>query len=280
MKLVVYTIAVLLLCFSCGKKKINTSKKSQEVSTTKKIIPAFQSLIDSAEVIGAIVIYDLQKDAYFSNDFEWANTGKLPASTFKIPNSIIGLETGIIESDSTVFKWDGERKWQQRWEQDLVLRDAFQFSCVPCYQELAREIGVKKMNAYVQKYHYGNLQIDSTNIDNFWLEGTSKISQMQQLNFLKRFYKEALPISKRTTRIVKNIMRITATDQYKLSGKSGLSNDNGDYNGWFVGFVEMEDNTYLFATNLEPQKEFDMDSFITKRLNLTLDAFKVLAILN
>ena len=73
------------------------------------------------------------------------NTGHLPASTFKIPNSIIALETGLIEDDSTLIKWDGDERRLPAWEQDLVFRDAFHYSCVPCYQEIARKIGEKRM---------------------------------------------------------------------------------------------------------------------------------------
>ena len=265
------SIAVFLILFISCKENKGITTINKEQSANKNIIkPEFQSIIDSSDVIGSILIYDLNQDVYYSNDFEWSNKGNLPASTFKIANSIIGLETGVIENDSVIFKWDGEKKWLKNWEQDLILRDAFQFSCVHCYQEVARKIGSKRMNDYVSKLNYGNLEIDATNIDKFWLEGASRISQMQQIDFLKRLYNFELPISKRTESIMRNIMLIEETDQYKLSGKSGLSNNNGEYNGWFVGFVEFKNNTYLFATNLEPKKEFNFDSFIKKRLDLTL----------
>jgi len=55
----------------------------------------------------------------------------MPASTFKIVNSIIALETGVVENDSTMFKWNGEKRRLPIWEQDLTFRDAFHFSCVP-----------------------------------------------------------------------------------------------------------------------------------------------------
>ena len=265
------SIAVFLILFISCKENKGITTINKEQSANKNIIkPEFQSIIDSSDVKGSILIYDLNQDVYYSNDFEWSNKGNLPASTFKIANSIIGLETGVIENDSVIFKWDGEKKWLKNWEQDLILRDAFQFSCVHCYQEVARKIGSKRMNDYVSKLNYGNLEIDATNIDKFWLEGASRISQMQQIDFLKRLYNFELPISKRTESIMRNIMLIEETDQYKLSGKSGLSNNNGEYNGWFVGFVEFKNNTYLFATNLEPKKEFNFDSFIKKRLDLTL----------
>jgi beta-lactamase class D len=269
----------LILCLSCKEKNVTTSKDKSE-SVNKKILKSeFQSIIDSSDVKGSILIYDLNKDIYYSNDFEWSNKGNLPASTFKIANSIIGLETGVIENDSAIFRWDGKKKWLKNWEQDLILKDAFQFSCVPCYQEVAIKIGVKRMNDFVQKLDYGNLRIDSVNIDKFWLEGESRISQMEQIDFLRRLYNFELPISERTKNIMKKIMLIEKTEQYKLSGKSGLSNDNEKYNGWFVGYIELKNSTYLFATNLEPKKEFDFDSFIKKRLDLTLLAFKDISVL-
>jgi len=279
MKVIVSTIIFLILCSSCKNKKENTTKILQEPINNKIIKAEFQSIIDLSEVKGSILIYDLKKGNYFSNDFKWASKGNLPASTFKITNSIIGLETGVIENDSTIFKWDGKEKWLKKWEQDLILKKAFQFSCVPCYQEVARKIGVKRMNFYAKKLNYGNLKIDTLNIDKFWLEGKSRISQMQQIDFLKRFYNFELSISERTDKIMRDIMLIEETEHYKLSGKTGLSNDNGKYNGWFVGYLELKDNTYLFATNLEPKKDFDLNSFIQKRLNLTLEAFKNIDVL-
>jgi len=277
----IYFILLLAICFSFCTKNSKKPVYQQAAPPTETLIdkPSFQSIIDTADVIGAILIYDLQKNTYYANDFEWSKKGNLPASTFKIANSIIGLETGVIESDSTIFKWDGEEKWLKNWEQDLVLKDAFHFSCVPCYQEVARNIGTKRMNQYVKKLAYGDLKIDSTNIDQFWLEGASRISQMQQIDFLKRFYTSKLPISARTEGIMKNIMVMEATDQYKLSGKTGLSNENKHYNGWFVGYVELKTNTYIFATNISPKKEVDFDSFIKKRLDITFKALEQMKVI-
>ena len=135
------------------------------------------------------------------------------------------------------------------------------------------------MNDYIEKLKYGSLKIDSTNIDMFWLEGASRINQIQQIDFLKRFYTSKLPISERTEKIMRNIMTIKETEQYTLSGKTGLSMVNDEYNGWFVGYIELKNNTYIFATNLEPIEEFDFDSFIKKRLDITLEAFRVMNIL-
>ncbi|WP_373519423.1 penicillin-binding transpeptidase domain-containing protein [Pricia sp.] len=270
-----------LICFSsCHRTKKASIDQNGETGIAHQIVkPEFQSIIDSADVIGAILLYDYKKDIYYSNNFEWARTGKLPASTFKITNSIIGLETGVIENDSVIFNWDGRPKGNQNWEQDLILRDAFHFSCVPCYQGVARKIGSERMNRYLDTLDYGAMDVDSNTIDTFWLMGSSRISQMQQIDFLKRFYTGVLPISGRTRKIMKKLMIIKETEQYRLSGKSGLSNANEDYNGWFVGYIEGDD-TYFFATNIEPKKEFDLDTFISKRMDVTLSAFKRMEIIN
>ena len=277
----IHYLLIVAVCFSSCTGKKKTTVSSKEASSLEKQITQFefQSIIDSADVVGSILVYDVQQDIYYSNDFEWAKQGNLPASTFKIANSIIGLESGVIESDSTIFKWDGEEKWLKLWEQDLVLKDAFHFSCVPCYQEVARKIGVKRMNEYLQKLDYGTIKVDTSNIDSFWLVGDARISQMQQIDFLKRLYKSELPISKRTEKIMRNMMVMKENDQYKLSGKSGLSNDQDHYNGWFVGSIELDTNRYLFATNLEPKEGFDQDTFIRQRRDLTFEALKQMSIM-
>lgn len=274
-------IALLLLCISSCKEQNKDHTIEQPNSIKNKIENTeFQSIIDSSDVKGSVVIYDLKKDIYYSNDFDWANQGRLPASTFKIANSIIGLETGVIESDSTIFKWNGEDRWLDIWEQDLTLKGAFQYSCVPCYQEVASKINPERMNTYAEKLHYGDLHIDSLNIRNFWLEGTSRINQMQQIDFLKRFYGNKLPISKRTKDIVQKIMIINTEKNYTLSGKTGLSIRSEKINGWFVGYVEVADNTYFFATNIEPlSSNNNMNEFSKKRKSITLLAFRKMDII-
>ena len=165
-----YTLLLLIAFLSCTSKKNNAVKKEIKVVAQEIIVPEFQTIMDSAYVKGAILIYDFKANKYYSNNFEWAKKGNLPASTFKITNSIIAIETGVIENDSTLLKWNGEKRRLPIWEQDLVFKDAFHFSCVPCYQEIARKIGVKKMNEYLDKLEYGNMKVDATNIDIFWLK--------------------------------------------------------------------------------------------------------------
>jgi len=194
-------------------------------------------------------------------------------------NSIIALETGTIENDSSLLKWDGKRRQLKIWEQDLSLKQAFRFSCLPCYQEIARKIGVEQMNNYIAKLNYGTIKVDSTSFDKFWLEGDTWINQFQQIDFLRDIHQSKLPISDRTARIIKKIMIIEKKDNYILRGKTGWSINNKTNNGWFVGYIEVQNKTYFFATNIEPKLQFDMNLFAITRKNVTFDAFKQMGII-
>jgi len=267
-------IIPLLLLVACGQENSHSHQAEEDTEAKRHVIPAFQTMIDSALVQGAVLLYDQNANTYYSNDYAWSEQGRLPASTYKIPNSIIALETGVVADDSTLFEWNGEPRRLKIWEQDLIFRDAFHFSCVPCYQQIARSVGPERMNAYLSKLNYGHMDVDSANIDLFWLEGESHINQFEQIDFLNRFYRSELAISKRTEHIMKRLMVIEKTDQYTLSGKTGWSIRNGNNNGWFVGFVETENNTVFFATNVSPRDEFDMSKFSAVRKQLTYAALK------
>lgn len=275
----IHILSIVILVFSCTNKKTNSDNNQSPEIEREIVVSEFQTLIDSSDVKGSILIYDLKDDKYYSNNFNWAKKGNLPASTYKITNSIIALETGVVQSDSTLFKWNGEERRLKIWEQDLIFKDAFHYSCVPCYQEVARKIGVNRMNKYLDKFDYGKMKVDSTNIDLFWLEGESQINQYQQIEFLKRFYNSELPISQRTETIMKRMIVIEEDETYKLSGKTGWSIRDGNNNGWFVGFVEIKENTYFFATNIEPNQRFNMDMFPMIRKELTFKALKQLNII-
>ncbi|MBT3302571.1 MAG: class D beta-lactamase [Bacteroidetes bacterium] len=274
-------ILSLFLLFACSQKPIENSVEQQPTGAEdNKIVKVeLQTILDSAHVSGSILIYNQKDDEYYSNDFEWAQKGFLPASTFKICNSIIALETGVVENDSTMFIWNGVERNMDIWEQDLIFRDAFHFSCVPCYQDIARQIGVERMNEYLKKFEYGNMKVDSSSIDLFWLEGESKISQYQQIDFLKRFYNKELPISDRTFTIMKRLMLLAEKEEFKISGKTGWSIRNGNNNGWFIGYLEKGSEVYFFATNITPDQEFDLSLFPVIRKDISMKALQLLKII-
>lgn len=271
-----FIVVVFLFIVSCTAKpeKTNFSKKVKDTVFIKK--ETFQFIIDSSKVKGSILIYDYLNNSYYSNNFSWSKKGFLPASTFKIPNSIIALETGIIKNDSTIIPWNGEKRNMKIWEQDLTLKKAFHLSCVPCYQKIAREIGVLRMNKFLDSLNYKSMNVNQTSIGNFWLQGNSKINQFQQIDFLKRFHFSELPISKSSEITMKRLMIISKNNNSILRGKTGWSIRNGNNNGWFVGYLQKEKKLYFFATNIKPNKDFDLKKFSKIRKEITLKALSLI----
>jgi len=265
-----------LIFSSCkpGSKPVVEAENSGQ--SKQEQYPAFQHIIDSADVKGSMLIYDAQHDIYYSNDFDRCSKGFLPASTFKIPNSIIALETGVVESDSSILKWDGKKRRLPIWEKDLTLHDAFHVSCVPCYQEIARKIGPKRMRKYLDDFDYGKIVFDSSTIDLFWLEGPSEINQFQQIEFLQKLYNSKLSVSDKTIATMKRLMVIEENADYKLSGKTGWAIRNENNYGWFVGYVEKGKDVYYIATNIEPNVSFNMDLFPKIRNEISMAAFNKL----
>ncbi|WP_156167046.1 class D beta-lactamase [Tenacibaculum mesophilum] len=272
-----YIFIIIVLLFSC---KSEEKSKKEKVETKFLVNNQFQEILDKAKLEGAILVYDLYKDVHYSNNFDWCKVGNLPASTFKIPNSIIALEAGVVKNDSAIFKWNGESRYLKIWEQDLTFKEAFHYSCVPCYQEVARKIGVERMKSSLVKLNFGSMDVNEMTLDNFWLQGKSKINQFQQIDFLKRLHNSELLISERTDSIMKSMMIMHKSNQYVLRGKTGWSVRGEENNGWFVGYVLVKKNAYFFATNVVPKKNFDMKFFSRERKEVTFKALKVLKVLS
>ncbi len=236
----------------------------------------FQSILDENNVVGSILVYDAVKDIYYGNDFDRAQTGSLPASTYKIPHAMIALETGTVKDKNTIMKWDGKKRSREALEKDMTFKEAFQLSCLDCFQEIAPKIGVEKMKEFLKKWDYGQMQVDSASIDLFWIKGNSKISSFQQVDFLNRFVDKKLRISDETHNNLKEFMSLGKVDGIEMNGKTGWSIVNDKNLGWFVGYTQKEGKTYYVATNIEPTPAFDMDKFYRTRIDVSAEALKLI----
>ena len=235
-------------------------------------------IFDKYGMTGTLMILDAVKNKYSGyNPARW-DSGYLPASTFKIPNSLIALETGVIDSNH-VFRWKGEKRRLPQWEQDLTLRQAFQVSCVPCYQELARKIGPDRMKSYLEKMNYPGMDVHKENIDLFWLEGNSRITPRQEVEFIRQLYYEQLPLSASVMKTVKGIMLQEETPEYRISGKTGWAIRNGNNYGWFAGYLETRGKVYFVATLIEPKDQKQVEDFTAARKLITMDAFRFLGLI-
>jgi beta-lactamase class D len=230
-------------------------------------------------VEGSILIYDSNNNRVFQHNPSRNATPLLPGSTFKILNSLIALETGVISDEISVLTWDGIQRKQPAWNRDLNMKVAINLSAIWFYQVLARRIGYDRMKKWVTQVGYGNQNIGSKeDIDKFWLRGDLRITPEQQVQFLRRLYKNDLPFSKRSLDLVKELIIIEKTPNYTIRAKTGwVGFDDGvkPQIGWLVGYLEKGKNVYFFATNVEIRREQDAAA----RMEITRRCFKDLAVL-
>ncbi|MBT8401191.1 MAG: class D beta-lactamase, partial [Rhodothermia bacterium] len=164
-----------------------------------------RSVIDSSGFAGTILVYDIAEEQYVAGYRDRVHRRLMPASTFKILNALIAIETGVVEDGSTIIEWDGVSRDRPELNRDLDLATAFRISAVPHFQELARRIGAERMKEYVDAVGYGNRDI-SGGVDRFWLTGSLRISPAEQVEFIRRLQNDDLPFSSTTMTIVKEIM--------------------------------------------------------------------------
>lgn len=156
----------------------------------------FGRVFKEAGVEGSIIIYDASQNKFYEYNSPRNSKAFFPASTFKILNTLIALETGIIRDDTTVLTWDGIKREVDVWNRDTNLRQAFKNSTVWFYQVLARKVGSERMQKFINQVGYGNQQIGtSENIDKFWLEGPLQITPKQQIEFIQKLQSGQLPFS-------------------------------------------------------------------------------------
>jgi len=224
-----------------------------------------------ANVEGTFIVFNVNKSSFIAHNSLRANKRYIPASTFKIANSLIGLSVGAVKNVDDVLPYGGKPQRFKSWEKDMGLRDAIKISNVPIYKELAHRIGLERMKANVQKMNYGNNQIGST-VDSFWLEGPLEISAFEQTQFLSQLAQKKLPFSNEIQESVRDIIKLDEGEGWVLYGKTGWSNNIG----WWVGWVEKQDNIYSFALNMDMTDINDAP----KRIELSKASLKILGIID
>ena len=216
---------------------------------------------------GTFVGYRTDDYLIIASDKERSGQPMLPASTFKVPNSLIALETGVVaDPDKDVFKWDGVVRSIEAWNRDHTLRTAIAASAVPVYQEIARRIGAERMQKYVNLFEYGNRDIGG-GIDQFWLTGNLRIDPVQQVDFIDRLRRGTLPISKRSQDLVRDIIPVIKAGDSIIHAKSGLlgAEIGKPSLGWMVGWAEKGSAQTVFALNMDCREP----KHIADRMKLT-----------
>ncbi len=262
MKIILIVILTVIL-YSCSSDEVYRNDLNQ--------------IFDSAGYSGCFVVYNNANGKTTFVNRERCNQRFSPASTFKIVNALISLETGVVATDNDTIKYNGIEKSVPEWNQGHDLRSAFKHSVVWYYQDIANRIGQERMKQWLDSlYDYGTM-VRAGAIDKFWLDGSLKISALEQVRFLTKLYNSELPFSQRTTGIVKDMMIYNKDTDYVISGKTGASTT--DRIGWFVGWIEVKNNAHIFALNIIPKDSLDAD-FMKSRVSLTYRFLRELRIIN
>ncbi len=242
------------------------------------------SYFDSAGVLGSITIYDYQKEQWYYSDSLDAQKSTLPASTFKIINSLIALDNEVIIDENEILKWDGKiHKFQNEpvevWNQDTNLKGAFKNSTIWFYVEIAKCLGREKYKSILKECNYGNGDFTEKGVD-FWNYGNFAITPQNQIEFLIRLYEENLPFTYKTIKTVKQIMITESTSEYCIRSKSGWTTKDAKDIGWWIGYIEKQEDIYFFATRLQKNEAKEIPEFGQLREKITRKILFDLEILN
>jgi len=251
MKVILYILLFSTFCFSKNITQENISSSFNKFNAT-----------------GTFVLYDLNDDKYTIHNSSRADSAAIPASTFKIFNSLVILDEGAVKNENDTIKWDDKKRWAKQWNKDHTLKSAIKYSAVWFYQECARRVGQERMQFWIDTVGYGNQNI-SGGIDRFWLDGALRITANQQIEFLKRLYLNKLPFSQESMDIVKEITIRNKTENYTLHAKTGWAVRFTPQIGWYVGWLERDNNVYFFAMNIDIRNNEDSK----KRRKITYEIF-------
>ena len=252
---ILFFIWIAFALYACSPNNVNVDESLGKYFKDNHVEGCF-ALFNNGS--GQFTVYNL--DRYKDSSF-------LPASTFKIVNSLIGLQTGIISNTQMVIKWDGIVRSIPEWNKALTMYEAFRISAVPYYQEVARRIGKDTMQFWLDSLHYGSAKI-KTRIDTFWLDNSLKITPDEELGLVKRLYFNQLPFYAAYQDTVKRLMLFEDKPAYSLSYKTGWGQrENGNQLGWMVGWIEENRHPYFFVLNFESRdRNIDMPAVRMKIL--------------
>lgn len=200
---------------------------------------------------GSFVLYDLNNDTWIIHNMEHASLRTSPNSTYKIYDALLGLEAGIITPEKSAMAWNEVDYPFESWNADQNLDSAMAFSVNWYFQSIDRQLGASAVKDYIQKIGYGNRNTDA-DLSFYWLESALKISPIEQVQLLTKLYADSFDFKPENVDAVKKSILLTSSANGNFYGKTGTGRVNeNDINGWFIGYIETDDSTYFFATNIQ-----------------------------
>lgn len=229
------------------------------------------SFFQSTSAVGTIAILDArgQTEKLLVHDTKRAQQRFSPASTYKIPHTLFALQSKVVKDEFDVIVWDKRQRGNPAWDKDQDLRSAMRSSTVWVFERFAQMIGLPQERKWMQQIGYGNAATSGT--APFWVAGDLAISAIEQLEFLQKLYRNALPFDLAHQRLVKDLMIHEAGSNWILRAKTGWTGSIG----WWVGWVERPDGAVFFAMNIDtPNRMGDIPKrqLITRQVLRSIDA--------
>lgn len=277
-------LVALGILFFCSSDYRTKSSPINSKDDTVVVRNDLQKHFKDCNVNGTIVIFDNNKQQWIVSDTIGAKMETLPASTFKILNLLVALETDVIADENELVQWAGRKDtaeygYRPEIYHDMTVKEAFDVSAVWAFIELAKRIGKDNYKKYLTSCNYGNLNLSHQG-DDFWNFGALGISPVNQVQFVRKLYENKLPFSREHMEIVKRVMVVEQKDGYVIHAKTGWTSKNGINIGWWVGYLEKNKTVYFFATRLLQDEISNNPNFGTCRKEITMTVFRDLGIID
>ncbi|WP_245937503.1 BlaR1 family beta-lactam sensor/signal transducer [Saliterribacillus persicus] len=226
-----------------------TDEDYYDINNQKIITEDLSTYFDKEE--GTFVLTSLKDKRYHIYNQRKSRLRVSPDSTYKIYIALMGLEEKAITPNTSSFKWDGKPNDYKEWDRDQTLYTAMEHSVNWYFQILDGRMEKDKLAAYLEQLNYGNKNL-SGGAGQYWLESSLKISPVEQVSLLRSFYTNEQNFDPVNIETVKSAIALEEKRNARLYGKTGTGVVNGEIvNGWFIGFVETNQDTWFFATNID-----------------------------
>lgn len=248
-------ITVLLMGFAPALSTYAKDDDHYQWKTSSENIYTLDLSSYFSDYAGSFVLYDLANDCWSIYNLKRATLRVSPDSTYKIYDALFGLEEGVITPDSSLMTWNHEEYPFEAWNTDQTLQSAMSNSVNWYFQALDQQLGISALNSYIQRLGYGN-EVIGGDLSSYWLEASLKISPIEQIELLSRFYDNSFDFDLENVNTVKDAIRLSSSETGSFYGKTGTGRINDqNVNGWFIGYIETPDNTYFFAANISAETD-------------------------
>jgi beta-lactamase class D len=268
----IFQSIVITAVMLVGSLVISTASQAKTSLEHEKSHAALGEYFKKYNAQGTIVVLDKRDKENKSYVFNKKRAVQRysPASTYKIPHSLFALDAGLVKNEFQVFPWDGVKRSYSPHNQDQNLRSAMRNSAVWVYDIFAEQLGDEKASHYLKKIAYGNADVSSSE-GSYWIDGKLAVSAHEQIEFLEKLYKNALPFKVEHQLLVKDIMVVEAQKNWILRAKTGWQGKHG----WWVGWVEWPTGPVFFALNIdtpERMKDVYKRQAIVRDILISIDA--------